>query len=483
VDVPVPKFATARNPDLPTIGTLQGRFAGFWLGQPLMPWQQNLADVAGEYDPDTGQLVHSVVLCTVPRQAGKSHLALARKAERCTSMRGYRSWYTAQTGGDARDQFLKFGDAVAAARLGLVPGMRTLVGNGREVMRFPNTSTIRPHPPTEKALHGKQSDDNDIDEAWAFSEAEGQSLLQAIGPTQLTRIDFQRQAGAKVLGTQTWIWSAGGTVDSTWLASLVARGRAGDPSICYLEYGIPDDADPEDIGVIAAHHPAYGHTLGMRSLETLRSTFGTDVSGWARAVGNRWTEVIGGGIDADTWRSIVQPDPIPAGCTTGYGVARSEDGHQVVIAAASQVDEQLVVVEVLEARSSWNAAHHINAWAKNAALAVYPNGPSASVQRDLIDLGRKDLVKMSQWDAVAATSTILDSLDQRAIRFRPNPDLDDAVASASLRKTANGGKVWASAGERPIAALEAATAALAALRPSNQPERDLPVEGPLTVFA
>jgi hypothetical protein len=87
-------------------------------------------------------------------------------------------------------------------------------------MKFPNLSQLRPHPPTEAALHGKQSDRNDIDEAWAFEEVRGKALMQAVAPTQLTRPH-----------AQTFIWSAGGTAGSTWLADLVARGRGGDPGI------------------------------------------------------------------------------------------------------------------------------------------------------------------------------------------------------------------------------------------------------------
>ena len=42
-----------------------------------MPWQQHVADVALEVDPATGLLAYREVVVTIPRQSGKSSLALA----------------------------------------------------------------------------------------------------------------------------------------------------------------------------------------------------------------------------------------------------------------------------------------------------------------------------------------------------------------------------------------------------------------------
>lgn len=446
----LPKFTTPRDPDRPTRGGRQGDFARIWLGQPCMPWQQDLLDVAGELE-ENGLPRYPLVVATMQRQAGKSHAAMARKGERCFSVPGFRSWYTAQTGGDARDQFLKFGELVAESPLD--PFVRTLVGNGREVMRFPNGSLIRPHPPTEKALHGKQSDDNDIDEAWAFTEEEGKELLQAIAPTQLTRP-----------GAQTWIWSAGGTAQSTWLASLVARGREGDPSICYAEYGIPDDADPEDLDVILEHHPAAGHTITRESLAAMRAQFGDDVSGWARAAGNRWTEVIGGAIRAEDWRSVRHGDPVPEDAPVGYGAARAADGSQVAIAAAVDVGG-VVVVEVLDVLpTAYLAAEHVAGWATDGPVALAPDGPSASLA-DALEHERVQLLKLTTREQTAACAHLVDAIPARGVRFREHPALDAAVRVAGKRTVSDGGFVWSriTAGA-PIASLEAATYAVHALR-------------------
>lgn len=480
-DLPGLKFHTRRNPERTTRGTIQAAFAKHVLRQELMPWQRRVLDVAGEleHDPETGLMlpVYSKVVVTVQRQAGKSHVALARQAQRCTFEPGTRAWYTAQTGLDARKQWLKFAEHLE--KTSLASKIRVLRGAGTQAMVkwTANGSELHPYPPKVDALHGEQADDVDIDEAWAFDLEHGRALTQAGAPTKLTRP-----------GAQTWIWSAGGTAASTWLAELVAQGRAGATDqdygtgrLCYFELGIPDDADAEDLDVIAEHHPAVGHTITRRSLEEMREEFVGDPAGWARAAGNRWTEVIGGGVDASTWESVRHPDAIPAGVPVGYGAARSPAGDQVVIAVAAQVEPDLVVVEVLEVLpTSWQAGGHIDAWTRNGPVAVWPNGPSRNLHRDLVDLKREP-VPMTQADAVAATSTILDALPHRGVRFRKHPALDAAVPAAGLRTVDGGGKVWAPTTETPIAALEAGTAAIAALRPANQPPAPLPA--PYVVFA
>lgn len=469
-EMPAPKFSTPRDFTVPTLGTRQGKFATVWLGQPYMPFQQYIADVAGELRrTDAGLWVprYRLVVLLAQRQCGKSHMAMARNGERCFSKSGWRSWYTAQTGQDARDQFLKFYDEQlarngAAEKAPLYDVVKIRRSNGQEAMTFPNGSTIRPRPPTEEKLHGKQADGDDIDEAWAFSLEEGKALMQAGAPTKLTRP-----------WSQTWIMSAGGTAESTWLADLVARLRLGeDPDVCFIEFGIPDDADPEDLEVIAAYHPAYGHTVTMDALKAMRTDFGADAAGWARAAGNRWTEVIGGAIGPDLWKALTSNVPdVPDGVPVGYGAARSADGREVAIVAAAEIEPGRYVAEVLDVLSSaYLAADHINAWAVDGPIAVAKNGPSGGIAEALVKLKPKQLITMSVQEEAAATSTILDTMEARAIQFKPRPELDAAVGVAATRTIGDGGKTWSrSSAAASIATLDAATAALWALQHRRKP--------------
>jgi len=463
--MPKPKFATPRNFDLPTRGHLDAEFARIWLGTEFMPWQRMISDVFGEYDPDTGLPVYTKIIGTAPRRGGKTKWTTARKARKCMTQVNHRSWYTAQTGAHARDAFLKFHEEdVQASPLGKVA--RTLRGRGTEVMNFPNGSTMRPHPPVEGALDGKEGDDNDIDEAWYFDLEQGKMLMQSISPTQLTRP-----------GAQTFIWSAGGTAASTWLAQLVAQGRALCASeddaaiiaacraagVAVIEFGIPDDLPIDDLEAIAHYHPAFGHTLNLASLKGLRTDIPDD-NEFARAAGNRWTEIIGGVIDAKLWKSVQWGDDVPEDAPIGFGAARSQDGTQVAIVSAVD-DGDRIIVEVCDVLpTAWRAAEHVEGWAAGDTLAVGKSGPSAPLFDDLVTRNNVEPLGLGGRDASAACQQLDDALPHRAIVFRPHPALDAAIPIAGKRNVDSGGWVWAHTGTGQIAVLEAATYAVWALK-------------------
>jgi hypothetical protein len=453
--IPGLKFATPRDESFPTIGHRQARWASVWLGRNLMPWQRLVLNVAGEYDPATGLPRYRTCVDTVQRQAGKSDLAMVGTGERSFSIAGFRSWYTAQTGQDARIEFLKFhDDTLDGTALSRV--VRLMRGRGEEILRYPNGSEMRPHPPSEAKLHGKQSDRNDIDEAWAFDLESGRLLMQAIAPTQLTRP-----------GAQTWIHSAGGTANSTWLADWVARGRRDDRSFAYFEFGIPDDLDASDIEAVAAYHPAVGHTITVDALRSLAEKL-PDLAGFARAAGNRWTEIVGGAIGAADWEAVRYADPLPGTGRLGFGAARAEDGSHVVIATAEQITPDLAVAEVVDVlATAVGAAEHVIGWAAGDPIVVDPSGPSANLAADLSRLRAPNFTAQTGRAAAASCTDFLDAIrpSVRAYRLRQHPALDAAAKVAATRPHGDGGRVWSrTSSSTSIAAIEAADKAFAALK-------------------
>ncbi len=429
-----------------------------------MPWQRLAANILGELDPETGLRYYDLGVVTVQRQAGKSDLCVCRSAERCVDVPGYRSWYTAQTGQDARDEWLKFYDeTLADTPLSLLLRDRILKGKGDEVAKYPNGSRHRPHPPTEQKLHGKQSDGNDVDEGWAFELDAGKALLQAIAPTQLTRP-----------GAQTIVWSAGGTPESTWLADLVGRGRSSVEALpidgadrpvrmAYIELGVPDDLDITDLAAVEAHHPAIGHTIP--TLRGLRNQLPDDDE-FARAGGNRWTSIIGSAIDSRLWETLRYPDPLPDGVLLGWGTARAEDGSHVVVACAADVDG-VVVVEVADVSpTTFRAGELVRGWVGRDPLDVDPSGPSAALAEELLKASNVHAV--TDREAAAACLDLADGMKAKRVKFRQNkhtPTLDASARVAQGRPVADGGTRWSrsnSAGS--VAALEAATWAVRALK-------------------
>lgn len=448
--MPPPKFSTRRDFSAPTLGDDEAAFARIWLGQAYMPFQRYVADVAGELrQNDRGLWVprYRTVILTAQRQAGKTHQGLARNGARCMARPRWRAFYTAQTGQDARNQFLKSHKDMTARDAPLASLVTVKQGKGDEVMLFPNRSEFRPVPPTREKMHGDQADEQDIDEAWSFSREEGEELTSAGGPTKLTRPY-----------SQTWILSAGGTAESTWLADLVAAGRAGgDPVVCFIEFGIPEGADAEDLELIAAHHPAYGHTVDMDGLRGMRSDFGKDAAGWARAAGNVWTEIIGGAITAEEWAAVRHPDPIPDQAPVAFATARAADGSEVAIVAAAKVGHA-IVCEVLDVLPTSYGAAELARWhAEGHELAVSQNGPSAALCRELVKLKTRRLKPLGGPEESAAVVHALDGIAAGVLRFRPHPAFDAAQRVAGTRPTGDGGKAWArvkSGGS--VATLEAA---------------------------
>lgn len=324
-----PRHHTPRS-DRPTRGGAVGVIARA-KGRPLMPWQQQAVDVALEVDPGTGAYHYGIVVVTVPRQAGKTKLEGDVADHRCLTTPRGRVWLTQQTGKDAsawmRDEhFAALADAKVFGRPGS-PSCKYRLSRraGAEGVEWPGIgSTFRAFAPLRDALHGKQSDLALVDEAWSLTAEQGSDVRQAIRPTMLTR-----------KGSQLWIVSTKGDDSSVFLDDYVQMGTEslGDPAsrVCFIDYGIGDDVDAEDLAAVAAAHPAYGHTVDLAALEAAREDFGADVSGWARAYGNRETRSRTALWSVELWaRAGSEARPIPARPGLAFDVSPS--GHVAVAA-------------------------------------------------------------------------------------------------------------------------------------------------------
>lgn len=236
-----PRYGTPRTASRPTLGPAVGEVARL-LGKPLMPWQQYVADVILELDPDTGRLAYTEFGLTVPRQSGKSTLLLAKAVHRATATKFFgprqQIVYTAQTRKDARKKWEE--DYVEDLKAS--PAFRNKqaahFGNGNEHIRFANRSRFGIESTTEKAGHGGTIDEAYIDEA--FAQVDGR-MEQAFGPAMITRRNKQ-------LG---WISTAGWLDGSPYLQDKVAAGRAQvemgiRTGLAYFEWSAGEDVDPED---------------------------------------------------------------------------------------------------------------------------------------------------------------------------------------------------------------------------------------------
>ncbi|WP_218023331.1 terminase large subunit domain-containing protein [Nocardia altamirensis] len=463
---PPPRYATPRDPSRATFGPAVAKVSAA-LGQPLMPWQRHVADVALEVD-ERGRFVHSLVVISVPRQSGKTTLVLANAVHRCLFRSNQRAWHTAQTGQDARDQWREMAGRLLRSPLEPLVTVKWGAGDSRAI--FATGSELRPHPPTVDALHGKQSDLNNVDEGWVFDDAQGAALMQAIVPTQATRP-----------GAQTIVLSTMGTANSTWFHGLSDRGRDGDPGMAYFEWSIPEDADPLDLDVVAGCHPAYGHTIDMDALRRARDQLGDKPGEFARAYGNRRTGA--GERLFPRWEEAQTSEPFPADVRPAFGAAVAIDRSETAIVAAAHVDG-LPVVELIECRpgTAWAAPRlrQLAATHRHHGLAVDRAGPSVTLADELGRLG-VELMPIGTRDITAAAGNLLDRLNPRdggpiRLRFRTDPAFSAAAEIAALRPV---GDAFALSRRAPgsIASLEAAALAVYALE--HQPP---PAAVPVSVF-
>lgn len=415
--------------------------------------------------PATGRWAYPLAIVSVPRQAGKTALTLATCLQRATGGTGRRVWYTAQTGIKAREQFLEMIDAVEASPLRVLADCKRGAGDTRiEVPAL--RSRIKAHPPTGDSLHGNQSDLNVIDEGWFLSEPDGEALMGAITPTQLTRPN-----------PQTIIVSTMGTADSVWFHSLVDRAREGLPGVALIEYGIADDVDPEDIEAIAAAHPAVGHTCTIDSIRDARAQL--SLGEFARAYGNRRTAQGERTISAAAMAECTTSQPIPDGSRVAVGVAASIDGAESVIYVAAEV-AGVPVAELVDVRpgTAWaaSAAVAVSEHAGHAPIVLDSHGPAAPIAADLA--GHHALHALTTDEYTTACADLFDRIHRRdpetgqpvpAVRFRQAAILDRA-AEVAARRHIGDRWVWHRRGSvGSVAALEAATVAVAGITRSPAP--------------
>lgn len=390
-----------------------------------MPWQRLVWDTGLEIDPGTGRLAYGTVIVIVQRQAGKTAGVLPVGVRACLAHERQRVWYTAQTGQDARDQWLEWLERVNYSPLRKYMTPRRT--NGSESMRWVNGSTLRPFAPVPEALHGKQSDLVVPDESWAFTLGQGAALETAIVPTQATRP-----------GAQVWIISAAGTMaDSRWLRRWVDKGRAGDdPTIAYFEWSLPEDADPEDIAAIAAAHPAVGHTISIDTITRARGQM--SLTDFARSYGNVWPRIGEGGIPAAVWAAAVTRKTLPS-ATPGLGIDAAEDRSAASIAACVGG-----IAEIIERRPgvSWAAARtrEIMARHKIRAVACPRSGPAGTIADELTRAG-VPLVPLTDRDYANACAGWFDALRERRALVRPHADLDRAAVNV-VRRAVGEGWAW-----------------------------------------
>lgn len=417
-----PVYATQRTSGRETLGGRLGRVAAE-LGTPLMAWQQFVADVGLEVDPDTGNLAFREVIVSVMRQNGKTQLVLAAEVARCLLWGGeQRVAYTAQTGKDARTKF-KDDHLPMLQRSPLWKLVdRPYLSDGNTALLWKNGSRISVLDNTPSAGHGRTLDLAVIDEAFADQDNDRE---QALLPTMATRRN-----------SQIWNVSTAGTSASSYLLRKVEAGRAsvnaGQTSgIAYFEWAIPADEDVDDPAVWANRMPAYGVTIHDEFIRHARQTM-TD-GDYRRAIGNQWTETQERLIPGEWWRAVCSPT-VRAEPVVWVVDAKPDRSEAAVFRADGSGNVELVAVRP---NVEWVAGEFRERVKEYETIVVDGYGPAAGIADDLEKAGyrvaREDSLGVRKacarfYDAVA---------DQDRIQVRADERLDTAVANAARKSSAD----------------------------------------------
>lgn len=411
------------------------------LGTPLIPWQQYVANVATEIDPDTGSFYYNRIVLSTPRQCGKSALTDCADTYNASLGDYRRIIYTAQTGKDAEDHFKDYTELLKKSKLKQKVG-KFRFSNGGMSVQFKNRSTISPMAMTKIAGHGKQLDKITLDEAFSLSDEAGKNIIDALVPTMNTR--FKRTG----VMPQIWITSTEGTSDSTFFNEQLDKLRAGDVSerTCWFDFGIPDDADPEDLDTILRFHPAAGYLWDKSQLADFREQFGDNVRGWARDYGNRRDEGIAERmIPVQLWESTTVEPINPAELLTNnlvFAIAVDVDATHTSISAGMRMGDtiqtQLVTVldgtgtapnEILRLADKYNAPIVIDAKGTSAALS-----DRLHAMTDDFGSPRFQFCPMTQSDYLTIGQAFVSGLENNVITHARSIALDDSAA--------NSGRTW-----------------------------------------
>ena len=439
-----PRIATPRRRDRRTLGPLIAKTSGVLLGTPLMPWQRQVVDTACEIDPTTGRPAYGTVVVTVPRQSGKTTMTRGYAVGRALAIPQSSTWYTAQTRNAARG---RFEDLIRAVRFGPLAAHTTIrLTNGSESVEWPNGSRFRLFAPQPDAVHGETLDAAVIDEGWAFDDARGAELLQAVVPAGATRPWFQ-----------LWVVSTAGTAESTWLKQLVDTGRTLPAGMAYFEWSAASDS----LADVIAAHPAVGRTITPDAIRTAAATL--PPGEFARAYGNLWTQASEAVIAPGVWAAVQATGlPAPVRPPAAVAVDVSPDRSTATVAVAWQPPTGPPAVAVADHGPLTAALPRTCAdlAARFGCPIVFDPRSAAAATADDLARGGTQLRPMGTSDVAVASQQFYDAALAGALAVRPDPALDAAVTAAVTRPVGDG---WAWGRRKAAADITALCAATWAL--------------------
>jgi phage terminase large subunit-like protein len=262
------------------------------LGFGLLPWQRLV--LATALERAGRRPAYRDVLVSVPRQSGKSSLALALIIWKLLSEPDQLVLYSAQSRVAARRKLLHTWWP-RIRRSPLAGQFRLFRGFGSEMLAAANGSRLELLSATESSGHGETTDLVVVDEAWVHQDA---SVEQSVRPTMATS-----QAA------QLWACSTAGTLKSVWWRGKLDAARTSaelglTAGTALLEWAAAPDADASDEQVWWQVMPALGRLVQVATVRQDLASMGAVQ--FKRAMLNLWSDEAAEGwavVDRAAWEA------------------------------------------------------------------------------------------------------------------------------------------------------------------------------------
>jgi hypothetical protein len=404
-----PLFGTKRSPERPTLGPQVARIAE-QLGQPLLPHQRYICDVAFEIDTQTGYLAYDEVVVIGPRQlTGKTFLIHPVMTHRCVGFGdalvawvkrelghtvvapgAQRVLHTAQTFDKAkenwRDTYIYGEHGLKRSPFRSVIDVR--LKTNMEAIAWPNGSSWSPAATTAKTGGtGATLDLGVIDESWSHQDFRTELAMR---PAMLTRPWAQLWSLSMIPGlsrSQPGSWSYLRTKRQNGRARVQADIRHG---MAFFDWAAAPGLDPGMESTWWTCLPTLGfHPGAVRSVRSSYEAavgngqlvdFCAEILGWEPAPGQlRW-----GVVSEATWRALIIPahrgayqDPV------AFGVDAQPDQSTASIGMAARTVMGDTFVELIERKPglNWTIPALVKLAAEHGpcAIGIAAHGPAASI--------------------------------------------------------------------------------------------------------
>lgn len=396
------------------------------------PWQSEvLNDWMGRTDDD----IWSASTCglSVPRQNGKT---LDTSGRIVSGMVMYSEWviYTAHLQKTATETFMEIKSIFENPKMfNKVKEIKSAIG--REQIILKNGGRVMFVARTRNGGRGLHGDCLVFDEAQELTPEQQASFLPALAASQNPQTIY--------LGTPPDENSFGIVFRNIRERALTGQSE----STAWTEFSVKEIGNVRDRKRWADTNPALGRRIRETTIEAEceqmeAETFARERLGWWSPLK---TEVIDYAIDSNKWSECVSDEQKPEG-RTAYGVKFSTDGSEVILSGAVIDANGITRISVIDRRGTNQGTRWLADWLneryEKASCVVIDgkNGTELLIDRIADTWKYKgSIIKPSAKDVVAATTLLIDLINENKLTwYRYQEDLDDSARN-SVRRAIGGG--------------------------------------------